>query len=64
MSNLDIKEFNIYRAVSTITKPIADSTHTISQIAFYVVEIISQGGQKAKATSYPSTIRLTLLKVR
>ncbi|WP_281756826.1 mandelate racemase/muconate lactonizing enzyme family protein [Succinatimonas hippei] len=48
MSNLDIKEFNIYRAVSTITKPIADSTHTISQIAFYVVEIISQGGKKGQ----------------
>ena len=49
MSNLDIKEFNIYRAVSTITKPIADSTHTISQIAFYVVEIISKGGKKGLA---------------
>ena len=30
-----IKKARIYRAVSKITKPIADSTHTISKIAFY-----------------------------
>ncbi len=33
-----IKDVRIHRAVSTLTKPIADSTHTIDKIAFYVVE--------------------------
>ena len=39
-----IKEVNLYRAVSSISKPIADSTHTISKIAFYIVEVISDSG--------------------
>lgn len=39
-----IKDFNIYRAVSTITKPIADSTHTISKIAFLVGEVVLESG--------------------
>lgn len=46
MSNLNIKELNLYSAVSSISKPIADSTHTISKIAFYVVEVISEAGIK------------------
>ena len=29
-----IKDVRFYRAVSKISKPIADSTHTISKIAF------------------------------
>ena len=31
-----IKDIHIYRAVSRISKPIADATHDISKIAFYV----------------------------
>lgn len=33
-----IKDIKLYRATSTLTKPIADSTHSIDKIAFYVVE--------------------------
>lgn len=39
-----IKDIKYYRAVSSISKPIADSTHTISKIAFYVVEIVTEEG--------------------
>lgn len=34
-----IKDIKLYRATSTLTQPIADSTHTIDKIAFCVVEI-------------------------
>lgn len=40
----DIKDVRFYRAISKISKPIADSTHTISKIAFYVVEVETEGG--------------------
>ncbi|MDR3231027.1 MAG: mandelate racemase/muconate lactonizing enzyme family protein, partial [Synergistaceae bacterium] len=40
----EIRDMRIYRAVSSITKPIADSTHDISEIAFYVAEIELEGG--------------------
>ena len=40
----EIKDFKIYRTLSKISKPIADATHTISDIAFYVVEIITAEG--------------------
>ena len=36
----EIKEIEIYKATSKISQPIADSTHTISEIAFYVVEVV------------------------
>ena len=39
MAELGIVKAEFYRAVSKISKPIADSTHTISKIAFYVMEI-------------------------
>lgn len=39
-----IKDFKIYRAVSTLTKPIADATHTISKIAFLVGEVVLESG--------------------
>lgn len=39
-----IKDVKIYSAVSTLTKPIADSTHTISKIAFYVLEVELESG--------------------
>ena len=47
-SKLKIKELNLYRATSKISKPIADSTHTIDRIAFYVVEVISEQGVKGQ----------------
>ena len=34
----------IYSAISKISKPIADSTHDISKIAFYVVEVETEDG--------------------
>lgn len=46
--NAKIKDIKFFRAMSTITKPIADSTHNISKIAFYVVEIITEGGAKGQ----------------
>ena len=39
-----IKNMRIYSAISKISKPIADSTHDISKIAFYVVEVETEGG--------------------
>ena len=34
-----IKDIRIYQAVSKLSHPIADSTHDISKIAFYVLEV-------------------------
>jgi L-alanine-DL-glutamate epimerase and related enzymes of enolase superfamily len=39
-----MKDIRFYRATSKISKPIADSTHTISKIAFYVVEVETEEG--------------------
>lgn len=39
-----IKEINLYRAVSNLSKPIADSTHSLSEIAFYIVELELESG--------------------
>ncbi|MCR4708139.1 MAG: mandelate racemase/muconate lactonizing enzyme family protein [Clostridiales bacterium] len=39
-----IKDLRVYSAISSITKPIADSTHDISKIAFYVLEVETEGG--------------------
>jgi len=39
-----ISDITYYRAVSSISKPIADSTHTISKIAFYIVELTTREG--------------------
>lgn len=39
-----ISDVRFYKAVSKISKPIADSTHTISKIAFYIVEIELKDG--------------------
>ena len=55
MDDMQIKEVRIYSAVSKITKPIADATHDISKIAFYVLEV---------DIFFLSTIRRTQLKGR
>ena len=34
-----IREIRIYQAVSRLSRPIADATHDISKIAFYVLEV-------------------------
>ena len=47
MSN-KIKNVKFYRAVSKISKPIADATHTISKIAFYVVEMELESGVRGQ----------------
>ena len=44
MDDMQIKAVRIYSAVSKITKPIADATHDISKIAFYVLEVESGAG--------------------
>lgn len=43
-----VKKARFYRAVSQISKPIADSTHTISKIAFYVVELELESGVRGQ----------------
>ena len=44
MSQYSIKDLRIFRATSKISQPIADSTHDISRIAFYVLEVESEAG--------------------
>lgn len=39
-----IKDIRIYKAISKITKPIADATHNISEISFYIIEIELKSG--------------------
>lgn len=46
--NLKIKDVNIYSAVSKMSRAIADSTHDISTIKFYIVEIITGDGVKGQ----------------
>lgn len=38
MNGVSIKDIRLFRAVSQISQPIADATHEISEIAFYVLE--------------------------
>ena len=40
-----IKDIRIYQAVSTLSHPIADATHDISKIAFYVLEVETAAGE-------------------
>lgn len=40
----EIKDIRIYKAVSKITKPIADATHNISEISFFIIEIRLKSG--------------------
>lgn len=42
--NLRIKELRLYSAVSAMTRPIADATHDISTIKFYIVEVETMDG--------------------
>lgn len=44
MKDTMIKDIRIFRAVSQISQPIADATHEISEIAFYVLEVETEGG--------------------
>jgi L-alanine-DL-glutamate epimerase-like enolase superfamily enzyme len=39
-----IKKVNLYRAVSSLSKPIADSTHQIPEIAFVITEVELENG--------------------
>lgn len=39
-----IKQVNLYRAVSPLSRPIADATHQISEISFVVVEVVLSSG--------------------
>ncbi|MDC7230806.1 MAG: mandelate racemase/muconate lactonizing enzyme family protein [Sphaerochaetaceae bacterium] len=39
-----IQDIHLYRAVSPISQPIADATHTISSIQFYILEVVTKGG--------------------
>lgn len=39
-----IKKVNLYRAVSKISKPIADATHQIPEIAFWITEVELDNG--------------------
>lgn len=46
--NTKIRKASFYRAVSKISKPTQDSTHTISKIAFYVAEVETEDGVKGQ----------------
>ncbi|SMB54297.1 Mandelate racemase/muconate lactonizing protein [Serratia proteamaculans] len=39
-----IKQVNLYRAVSPLSRPIADSTHYINEISFVVAEVVLASG--------------------
>lgn len=39
-----LKDIRIYQAISQLSQPIADATHDISKIAFYVLEVETAGG--------------------
>lgn len=39
-----IRDMRIYQATSSLSQPIADATHDISKIAFYVLEVETEGG--------------------
>ena len=43
--DMHIRDIRIYHAVSTLSHPIADATHDISQIAFYVLEAETAAGE-------------------
>ncbi len=42
--NAAIRDLRIYQATSKLSHPIADATHDISKIAFYVLEVETVGG--------------------
>ncbi len=46
--NLKIKDVQLYSAVSKMSRPIADSTHDISMIKFYIVEITTHDNVKGQ----------------
>lgn len=43
MENM-IKDINIFSAKSKLSRSIADSTHDIPEIKFYILEVITQKG--------------------
>ena len=40
----NIKDIKFYRATSALSKPIADATHHISEISFYVADVVTEEG--------------------
>ena len=44
MRNSRIKDMRIYQATSEVSRPIADATHSIDEIRFYVVELETYDG--------------------
>jgi len=43
MKNI-ITDIRLFRATSTLSKPIADATHQLSEISFYIVEVVTGEG--------------------
>ncbi|BCJ93266.1 uroporphyrinogen decarboxylase [Anaerocolumna cellulosilytica] len=43
-----IKDIKLYQAVSKVSQPIADATHEISQIKFYIVEVFTEEGVRGQ----------------
>ena len=58
-----IKDIHFYRAVSDISRPIADSTHTISQIGFYIVELMTAEGVRGQGYIISHIIAFTVLNI-
>ena len=44
----EIRDLHLFRAVSKMSRPIADATHKISDIAFYIVEITTKENVKGQ----------------
>lgn len=44
MTGTRIRDIRIFRATSAVSRPISDATHDISEIAFYVLEVETDGG--------------------
>lgn len=46
---MKVKNYSIYKAVSTLDKPIADSTHVLSEISFIVLRIELMNGTEGES---------------
>ena len=49
MSGVKIRDIQFFKAVSPLSRPIADSTHSIPEIGFIVTRIVTESGHKGEA---------------
>jgi L-alanine-DL-glutamate epimerase-like enolase superfamily enzyme len=46
--NTIVRDVGLYRAVSPLSRPIADSTHSLTEISFYVAEVLLESGVRGQ----------------